>query len=71
WQGFVPGMLGGMIIGSLIGATGWIYHPETDGNEPKQFDQNFAITTGALVGILIGPFIGYAIGYGINFVFDQ
>lgn len=69
WKGVIPGILGGVLLGGVLGSTGWIYNPKDGGNTPT-FDQFQATIAGALTGFLIGPVIGYLIGFNISYLFS-
>jgi hypothetical protein len=69
WKGIVPGFLLGIISGSAIGSTGWIWRPKDGGNNPH-FDQFMATIGGALWGAIIGSVLGYIIGYKYYFHFN-
>jgi hypothetical protein len=69
WKGVIPGLLAGILLGGVIGTTGWIYHP-MDGGMTEQFDQASATIMGALTGLVIGPIAGYIIGFNINYQFS-
>lgn len=68
WKGVIPGILGGALLGGVLGATGWIFHP-MDGGMVEQFDQGTATFGGAFSGLIIGAVVGYIIGFNINYEF--
>lgn len=66
WKGVVPGSLSGILLGGLLGTSGWILHPP-DGH--GHFAQAEATVAGALSGLIVGGVVGYIIGFNINYQF--
>jgi hypothetical protein len=69
WRAAVTGALAGILLGGIVGTTGWVFHP-MDGGMTEQFDQASATFIGAFTGLLIGPVVGYFIGWNINYQFS-
>ena len=70
WKGVIPGVLGGILLGGALGATGWIYHP-MDGGNTETFAQAEATALGAISGLLIGGVVGYLLGFNVNYQFTR
>lgn len=66
WKGVVPGSLSGILLGGLLGTSGWILHPPDDRGH---FAQAEATIAGALSGLIIGGVVGYILGFNVNYQF--
>ena len=66
WKVVVPGSLSGILLGGLLGTSGWILHPP-DGH--GHFAQAEATIAGALSGLIIGGVVGYILGFNVNYQF--
>jgi len=66
-RGVIHGVLGGILLGGALGATGWIIQPP-DGH--GQIDHYGATLAGAFSGLIIGGVVGYLIGFNVNYQFN-
>ena len=69
WRGIINGALAGILLGGIVGTTGWVFHP-MNGGMTEQFDQGSATIMGAFTGLLLGPVVGYFIGFNVNYQFS-
>ncbi len=67
-RGVIHGVLGGILFGGVLGATGWIIQPP-DGH--GQIDHYGATLAGAFSGLIIGGVVGYIIGFNVNYQFTR
>ena len=71
FKGAVPGFLIGIVAGGVIGATGWIYHPEGGGmGGTPTFSQSQATIFGAIFGLFSGAMTGIVLGFNYYFLFN-
>ncbi len=71
WIGIPLGFAGGILVGGIIGSTGWIINVREGGNPPRLFDAGTSILYGAAIGAVIGSIIGYIIGWNYVYWFNH
>ena len=69
--GIPLGFAGGILVGGLIGSTGWIINIKEGGQPPFLFNAGTSILYGATIGAVIGSIIGYIIGWNYVYWFKR
>ena len=69
WKCVIPGLLSGVLLGGIFGATGWVINIKNGGMQEK-FDPLNSAVLGAFIGGIIGPVVGYILGWKTGYHFD-